>query len=288
MATHKLDMAMPYELSKWELIKKEDGSYSLVKAHVDKNGVASFDNVALPKVAGYKAVVIPAKQNAINPMAQMFMVSFVALPKQPNTEQPSALSSSVTDKANSSHDLHDDSKKQNDQPITSNKETDDTINVSAQAVDPTVEPNEHNVVSQNSSTTSAPTQQSSTNDAEQLENIPSDRVVNNQTDDFADSSREENDNSKAPEKASNWSKPKAGKITHVNLKTPQNSLNEAVRGQSIATHPATSVINNSKSDSKQLPQTGEKDNYTYSALGLLLGLNVAISAVGVEKKRKKY
>ena len=84
MATHKLDMAMPYELSKPELIKKEDGSYDLVKAHVDKNGVASFDNVALPKVAGYKAVVTPAKQN--NPKAQMFMVSFVALPKQPDTD----------------------------------------------------------------------------------------------------------------------------------------------------------------------------------------------------------
>ena len=86
MATHKLDMAMLYELSKPELIKKEDGSYDLVKAHVDKNGVASFDNVALPKVAGYKAVVTPAKQNAINPMAQMFMVNFVALPKQPDTD----------------------------------------------------------------------------------------------------------------------------------------------------------------------------------------------------------
>lgn len=43
MATHKLDMAMPYELSQWELIKKEDGSYDLIKAHVDKNGIASFD-----------------------------------------------------------------------------------------------------------------------------------------------------------------------------------------------------------------------------------------------------
>ena len=291
MATHKLDMAMPYELSKWELIKKEDGSYDLVKAHVDKNGVASFDNITLPKVAGYKAVVTPAKQNAINPMAQMFMVSFVAIPKQPNTEQPSALSSSVTGKANSSHDLHDDSKKQNDQPITSNKETDDTINVSAQAVDPTVEPNEHNIASQNSSTTSAPTQQSSTNDAEQPEDTSiDDRLVNDKNDDnFADPSREENNANKGSNSSSNRSKPDSGKITHVNLKAPQNGLNEPSKAQSVATHPVqSSVINNSKSDSKQLPQTGEKDNYTYSALGLLLGLNVAITAVGAEKKRKKY
>ena len=291
MATHKLDMAMPYKLSKWELIKKEDGSYDLVKAHVDKNGVASFDNVALPKVTGYKAVVTPAKQNAINPMAQMFMVSFVALPKQPNTEHPSTSSSSVTDKANNSYDLHDDSKKQNGQSIISNNETDHTINVSAQAVDPTVEPNEHNVASQNNSTTSAPTQQSSTTDAEQSTTIPADRVVNDQTDDdnFADPSREENNANKGSNSSSNRSKPDSGKITHVNSKTPQNGLNVLSKAQSVATHPATiSVINNSKSDAKQLPQTGENNGYQYSALGLLLGLNVAITAVGAEKKRKKY
>lgn len=44
-------------------------------------------------------------------------------------------------------------------------------------------------------------QHSSTNDAEQPENISTaDRVVNDQTDDdnFADPSREQNDNSKAP------------------------------------------------------------------------------------------
>ena len=157
----------------------------------------------------------------------------------------------MPDKANNSHDLHEDSKKQNDQLIVSNNETHDTINVSA-----------HNA----------------------------DRVVNDQTDDdnFADPSREENNANKGSNSSSNRSKPEAGKIIHVNSKTSQNGLNEPVKGQSVATHPATSVINNSKSDSKQLPQTGEKDNYTYSALGLLLGLNVAISAVGVEKKRKKY
>lgn len=69
------------------------------------------------------------------------------------------LSFSVTDKANNSHDLHDDSKKQNDQLIVSNNETADTINVSAQAVDPTVDPEKDNVASQNNLTTSAPTQQ---------------------------------------------------------------------------------------------------------------------------------
>ena len=54
---------------------------------------------------------------------------------------------------------------------------------------------------------------------------------------------------------------------------PQNGLNE----------PSKSVSNNS-----QLPQTGENDGYQYTALSLLLGLNVAIAAVGAEKKRKKY
>lgn len=287
MATHKLDMAMPYELSKWELIKKEDGSYDLVKAHVDKNGVASFDNITLPKVAGYKAVVTPAKQNAINPMAQMFMVSFVALPKHPSTS-----SSSVTDKANNSNDLHDDSKKQNDQSITSDKKNDHTINVSAQAVDPTVEPNEHNVASQNNSTTSALTQQSSTNDAEQLENNYSDRVVNDQTDDdnFSNPVREQNEPNKGSNNLSNRSKPDSGKIIHVDNQTPQNGLNEPSKAQSVATHPVTSVIKPSKSvsNNSQLPQTGENDGYQYTALSLLLGLNVAMVAVGAEKKRKKY
>lgn len=52
------------------------------------------------------------------------------------------------------------------------------------------------------------TQQSSTNDAEQPENIPADRVVNDQTDDdnFDDSSREYNDG-QGSKSASNWSKP---------------------------------------------------------------------------------
>lgn len=47
--------------------------------------------------------------------------------------------------------------------------------------------------------------------------------------------------------------------------------------------PSKSVSNNS-----QLPQTGENDGYQYTTLSLLLGLNVAIVAVGAEKKRKKY
>lgn len=281
-----------------------DGKATNDLSYVLQNGKYYFAKYKINVPAGYKA---KKHVDEINP--NLLTISLFALPAistDPNTSKtvdPNAnkgsntddhksdpSSSSVTDKANNSRDLHDNSKTQNDQPITSNKETDHTINVSAQAVDPTVEPEDHNTVaSQNNSTTSAQTQQTSTNDAEQLENIPSDRVVNDQTDDFADSSREENDTSKAPERASNWSKPKAGKITHVNLKTPQNGLNEAVRGQSVATHPAaTSVINNSKSDAKQLPQTGENDGYQYSALGVLLGLNVAITAVGAEKKRKKY
>ena len=273
-----------------------DPSYTL------KDGKYYFAKYKLDVPAGYKA---KKHVDKINP--NLLTISLFALPAistdptgnktvdpnankgQSDTNKKQATSSSsVITKPSDSKALHDDSTKQNDQPITSNKENDHTINVSAQAVDPTVEPEKNNVASQNNSTTSAQTQPSSTNDAEQPENSPSDRVVNDQTDDFADSSREENDNSKAPEKASDWSKPKAGKIIHVNSKTPQNGLNEAVRGQSVATHPATSVINNSKSDAKQLPQTGENDGYQYSALGVLLGLNVAITAVGAEKKRKKY
>ena len=216
------------------------------------------------------------------------MISLFALPTTltaPNTSQtdtnkkPDTSSSSVIIKPSDSKALHDNSKKQNDQPITSNKETDHTINVSAQAVDPTVEPEKNNVTSSNNSTTSAQTQQSSTNDAEQVKNTSIDVP-----------SREENNANKGSNSSSNRSKPEAGKIIHVNSKTPQNGSNKLVRGQSVATHPATtSVINNSKSDAKQLPQTNEADGFNYSALSLLLGLNVAMmAAVGAEKKRKKY
>lgn len=98
-------------------------------------------------------------------------------------------------------------------PTVTATETDHTINVSAQAVDPTVEPEKNNVASQNNSTTSAPTQQSSTTDAEQVSNIPADRVVNDQTDDdnFAVPVREDNDG-QGSKSTSNWSKPVSGKI----------------------------------------------------------------------------
>ncbi|OXC22272.1 hypothetical protein AYP92_03740 [Lactobacillus crispatus] len=251
-----------------------DPSYTL------KDGKYYFAKYKLDVPAGYKA-----EEKKINP--NMMMISLFALPTtltDPNTSQtdtnkkPDTSSPSVTDKANNSHDLHDDSTKQNDQPITSNKETDDTINVSAQVVDPTVEPEEHNTVaSQNNSTTSAQTQQSSTNDAEQVKNTSIDVP-----------SREENNANKGSNSSYNRPKLDSGKITRVNLKAPQNGLNEPSKAQSVATHPSSSVINNSKSDSKQLPQTGEKDNYTYSALGLLLGLNVAMTTAYAEKKRKKY
>ena len=277
-----------------------DPSYTL------KDGKYYFAKYKLDVPAGYKAKKYVDK---INP--NLLTISLFALPAistDPNTSQtvdpntnkgsntddhksdPS--SSSVTDKANGSHDLHDDSKKQNDQPTVTATETYHTINVSAQAVDPTVEPDEYTVASSNNSTTSAPTQQSSTNDADQPENISNaDRVVNDQTnDDFADPVREENNANKGSNNSSNRSKPDSGKIIHVNSKAPQNGLNEPVKGQSVVTHPATtSVINNSKSDAKQLPQTNEADGFNYTALSLLLGLNVAMmAAVGAEKKRKKY
>ena len=266
-----------------------DPSYTL------KDGKYYFAKYKLDVPAGYKA-----EEKKINP--NMMMISLFALPTtltDPNTSQtdtnkkPDTSSSSVTDKANNSHDLHDDSKKQNDQQITSNKENDHTINVSAQAVDPTVEPEKNNVASQNNSTTSAQTQQSSTNDAEQPENISNaNRVVNDQTDDdnFVDPSHKENNANKGSNGSSNRSKPGSGKIIHVNSKTPQNGLNEPVKGQTVVTHPVqSSVINNSKSDAKQLPQTNEADGFNYTALSLLLGLDVAmVAAVGAEKKRKKY
>ena len=193
-----------------------DPSYTL------KDGKYYFAKYKVDVPAGYKA---KKHVDKINP--NLLTISLFALPttlNDPNTSQtvdPDAnkgsktddhksdpSSSSVTDKANNSHDLHDDSKKQNDQPITSNKENDHTINVSAQAVDPTVEPEKNNVASQNNSTTSAQTQQSSTNDAEQPENIPADRVVNYQTDDdnFDVSSREYNDG-QGSKSTPNWSKP---------------------------------------------------------------------------------
>ena len=283
-----------------------DGKATNDPSYVLQNGKYYFAKYKLDVPAGYKA---KKHVDKINP--NLLTISLFALPAistdpnpsqtvDPNTNKGSNTddhksdppSSSVTDKANNSHDLHDDPKKQNDQPITSNKENDHTINVSAQAVDPTVEPEKNNVASQNTSTTSAQTQQSSTNDAEQPENIPADRVVNDQTDDdnFADPAREQNESNKSSNSSSNRSKPEAGKIIHVNSKTPQNGLNELSKAQSVATHPATSVIKPSKSvsNNSQLPQTGENNGYQYTVLGLLLGLNVAITAVGAGKKRKKY
>ena len=278
-----------------------DGKATNDPSYVLQNGKYYFAKYKVNVPAGYKA-----KEKKLNP--NMMMISLFALPTtstdltgnktvDPNANKGSNTddhksdpsSSSVTDKANNSHDLHDDSKKQNDQPITSNKETDHTINVSAQAVDPTVEPERNNVASSNNSTTSAQTQQSSTNDAEQPENIPSDRVVNDQNDDdFADPSREQNESNKGSNSSSNRSKPDSGKIIHVDVKSAQNGLNEPSKARSVATHPATSVINNSKSDSQKLPQTGENNGYQYSVLGLLLGLNAAMTAVYAEKKHKKY
>ena len=284
-----------------------DGKATNDPSYVLQNGKYYFAKYQLDVPAGYKA---KKHVDKINP--NLLTISLFALPAistdptgnktvDPNANNGSNTddhksdpsSSSVPDKPNDSKTSHDDSKTQNDQPITSNKENDHTINVSAQAVDPTVEPEDHNIVaSQNTSTTSASTQQSSTNNAEQPTNISNaDRVVNDQTnDDFADPVREQNESNKGSNSSSNRYNPKAGMITHVNSKTPQNGLNEPVKGQSVVTHPATtSVINNSKSDAKQLPQTNETDGFNYTALSLLLGLNVAMmAAVGAEKKRKKY
>ena len=288
----------PVKESDWQLDTSKQNDDVII------DGVICFKPVKIPHVNGYKAHLVRTK---LNP--NMMMISLFALPTtstdltgnktvDPNVnkgqeadhKKSDTSSSSVPDKANNSYDLHDNSKTQNDQPIVSSNKTDHTINVSAQAVDPTVEPNEHNVASQNSSTTSALTQQSSTSNAEQPENISNaDRVVNDQTDDdnFADPVREDNDG-QGSKSTSNWSKPVSSKITQVDNKTSQRGLNEAPKAQSVASQPSNSVIKNSETSAKQLPQTGESDGFNYSALGVLLGLNVAITAVGAEKKRKKY
>ena len=252
-----------------------DPSYTL------KDGKYYFAKYKLDVPAGYKA-----EEKKINP--NMMMISLFALPTtltDPNTSQidtnkkPDTSSSSVIIKPSDSKASHDNSKKQNDQSITSNKENDHTINVSAQAVDPTVEPEKNNVTSSNNSTTSAQTQQGSTNDAEQVINTSIDVP-----------SREENNANKGSNSPSNRSKPDSGKIIHADVKSAQNGLNGPSKAQSVATHPATSVIKPSKSvsNNSQLPQTGENDGYQYTALSLLLGLNVAMTAVYAEKKRKKY
>ena len=274
-----------------------DPSYTL------KDGKYYFAKYKLDVPAGYKA-----EEKRINP--NMMMISLFALPttstdltgnktvdsdanngSKTDDHKSDPSSSSVITKPSDSNDSHDDYTKQNDQPIVSNNETDHTINVSAQAVDPTVEPEAKQVGRSNNSTTSAQTQPSSTNDAEHPENIsPADRVVNDQTDNdnFAASSREQNKSNKGSNSSSNRFKPDSGKIIHVDVKSAQNGLNEPSKARSVATHPATSVINNSKSDSQKLPQTGENNGYQYSVLGLLLGLNAAMTAVYAEKKHKKY
>ena len=270
-----------------------DGKATNDPSYVLQNGKYYFAKYKLDVPAGYKA-----EEKKLNP--NMMMISLFAFPTtltDPNTSQtdtnkkPDTSSSSVIIKPSDSKASHDNSKKQNDQPIISNNETDHTINVSAQAVDPTVEPEAKQVRRSNNSTTSAQTQQSSTTNAEQPTNISNtDHVVNDQNDDnFTDPSREDNDG-QGSKSTSNWSKPVSSKITQVDNKTSQRGLNEAPKAQSVATHPATSVIKPSKSvsNNSQLPQTGENNGYQYSVLGLLLGLNVAIAAVGAEKKRKKY
>ena len=119
MATHKLDMAMPYELSKWELSKKEDGSYDLVKAHVDKNGVASFDAVQLPKIPGYTAKIsrIPSGNPA---QPAMLLISFAALPSvNPSTQN-------MPDDTKQDQDAVIDTK-QNQDAITDTKQDQDAV-----------------------------------------------------------------------------------------------------------------------------------------------------------------
>ena len=59
----------------------------LVLAHKNSDGTVSFDNVQLPKVPGYKAVV-KTIANPVNSASALFAVNFMALPKPAETVSP--------------------------------------------------------------------------------------------------------------------------------------------------------------------------------------------------------
>ena len=79
---HHIDTTKPYKLSDtWQ-----PNYDKLVLAHKNSDGSVSFDDIQLPKVPGYKAVV-KTVANPVNPASTPFAVSFMALPK-PATSVP--------------------------------------------------------------------------------------------------------------------------------------------------------------------------------------------------------
>ena len=82
IAYHHIDTTKPYKLSDtWQ-----PNYDKLVLAHKNADGSVSFDDIQLPKVPGYKAVV-KTVANPVNPASTLFAVSFMALPK-PATSVP--------------------------------------------------------------------------------------------------------------------------------------------------------------------------------------------------------
>ena len=78
---HHVDKTQPFEIGNWQ-----PNYDKLVLAHKNADGTVSFDEVHLPKIPDYKAVV-KTVIDPINPANALFAVNFVALPK-PVTPAP--------------------------------------------------------------------------------------------------------------------------------------------------------------------------------------------------------
>ena len=78
---HHVDKTQPFEIGNWQ-----PNYDKLVLAHKNADGTVRFDEVHLPKIPDYKAVV-KTVIDPINPTNALFAVSFVALPK-PVTPAP--------------------------------------------------------------------------------------------------------------------------------------------------------------------------------------------------------
>lgn len=92
---HHIDTTKPYKLSDtWQ-----PNYDKLVLAHKNSDGTVSFDEVQLPKIPGYKAVV-KTVANPVNSASALFTVSFMSLSKPatfvPNDTKPAETVSPAT------------------------------------------------------------------------------------------------------------------------------------------------------------------------------------------------
>ena len=92
---HHIDTTKPNKLSDtWQ-----PNYDKLVLAHKNADGSVSFDDIQLPQIPGYKAV-IKTVANPVNPARVLFAVSFMALPKPvtsvPNDTKPAETVSPAT------------------------------------------------------------------------------------------------------------------------------------------------------------------------------------------------